>query len=91
MKTKLPEAITTVEEAKAFITDLFNNGEGYHPEDDAFDVIWTSSNPTIVEKMQLNKLMADIYDLPGNEDYRNMVFDPCGLFCDLSNPNWRDE
>lgn len=38
MKTNLPAAITTIDEAKAFLTELHANGESYHPEDDAHDV-----------------------------------------------------
>lgn len=38
MKTTLPESIATVDEAKAFITELYNNAELYHPEEDANEV-----------------------------------------------------
>lgn len=40
MKTTLPTAINTIEEAKTFLTELNTNGEAYHPEDDAHDIIW---------------------------------------------------
>lgn len=37
IKTTLPEHITTLEEAKAYLTDLYKNDEIYHPDDDAAD------------------------------------------------------
>ena len=64
MKTTLPSKITTVEEAKAFLTDLFNNHESYNPIDDAHDIDWTTCEPTTEEKDILNDLMHDIYELP---------------------------
>ena len=72
MKTNLPKEIRSVEHAKAFLTELFGNDEGFHPEDDATDLIWSipaEQIPTMDECKQLNKLMDDIYDLGG--------FDPC--------------
>jgi hypothetical protein len=57
MTTSLTLRISTVEEAKSLLLALFNNGEAFHPEDDATDIdIFTHS-----EGEQLNKLMADIY------------------------------
>ena len=38
MKTKLPEKISTVQEAKAFLSDLYYNNESYHPEDSAHGI-----------------------------------------------------
>ena len=64
MKTTLPSKITTVEEAKAFLTDLFNNKESYDPIEDAHDIVWTTCEPTDEEMDQLNNLMDDIYELP---------------------------
>lgn len=84
MKTKLPESISTVDEAKAFLLELHTNGESYHPEDDAHDIIWGScEEPTPDECDQLNKLMDDIYSLPDIGTYPNLTFDPCGYFIDL--------
>lgn len=40
MKTDLNIEITTPEEAKNYLTELFKNDEIYHPEDSAFDVEW---------------------------------------------------
>jgi len=63
MKTKLPSQIKTVEEAKAFLTELLKNRESYDPADDALDVNWCMpeiERPTVQECEQLNKLMDDI-------------------------------
>lgn len=82
MKTTLPTEIKSIEEAKSFLTDLFNNNEGFHPEDDANDVIWNlpeEEKPSKEDCDKLNELMGNIYDLEGNEDYQNMAFDPCGF------------
>lgn len=95
MKTKLPEQITTVEEAKAFLTELHKNGESYHPEDDANDIVsGIGTHPGLhlfnqEEGDKLNKLMNDIYDIPGNQDIHKMVFDPCGFLLDLDKKPYR--
>lgn len=88
MKTKLPDSIKTVEEAKAFLTELHNNGESYHPEDDAVDIEWGEGvePPTAAEAFHLNSLMYDIYHLPGNIGPTPMEFDPCGFYLDLLYP-----
>ena len=81
MKTILPTGITTIEEAKRLLTDLLNNGESFHPEDDASDLV---GDPfTAEEATQLNKLMEDIYNLKGNESHHKMIFDPCGFLLEL--------
>lgn len=76
MKTVLPVAITTIEQAKAYLTDLYNNGEAYHPEDNAHSIAWSLPvQPTTDEREQLNKLMNDIYALKR--------IDPCEFILDL--------
>lgn len=78
MKTKLPESITSVEEAKQLLTDLHNNNEEFHPEDSAFDIDWQTTEVTDEEKSQLDKLMNDIYSLPDTWSINNPEgFDPC--------------
>lgn len=95
MKTQLPEAITSVDEATRFITELYNNNESFHPEDDAFDIIWETTEVSDTEKHQLNKLMNDIYNLPEAWSKDNPEgFDPCAVYMDLlekSNPELFDE
>lgn len=77
MKTQLPEEITTIEAAETFLTDLHNNGEAFHPEDDAHEIIWhLETPPTAAECDQLNKLMEDIFKLDG--------FDPFEILMKLS-------
>jgi len=79
MNTRLPIKIETIEGAKQFLTELNNNDEIYHPEDDAHDVDWTNTiEPTNEEKDQLNKLMDDIYNLPEVWSPTNPKgWDPC--------------
>ena len=105
MKTKLPTAITTIEEAKAFLKELNSNCEAFHPEDDAEDIgDWLGINddaesPTAEECKQLNKLLKDIFYLEGNvapffetDGYKcwdGMKFDPCGYLLDLGHEEER--
>lgn len=87
MKTTLPVSIKTVEEAKAFLTALHANGEAYHPEDDAHRVDWHATEViTNGDCEQLNRLMKDIYNLPGNDGRHceRMIFDPCEFVTDLN-------
>ena len=89
MKTQLPQSINSIEEAKAFLAALHSNNEQFHPEDDAHEIEWLTIEdenncPTVSECDQLNKLMNDIYNLPGNNDAQNMAFDPCGYLLDLA-------
>lgn len=81
MKTTLPTEITSVDAAKSLLTDLYNNGEAFHCEDDANDCL--AGIATKDEGDLLNKLMNDIYSLSGNEDASNMAFDPCGFLLSL--------
>lgn len=70
MKTVLPLYIKTVAAAKKFLTDLINNDEVYHPEDDA-DTIYQGTKKLFLKREadQLNNLMTDISKLKN--------FDPC--------------
>jgi hypothetical protein len=84
MKTILPQAITTVQEAEAFLQDLIDNNEVYHPEDDAHDIIWNDCTASSSEECdQLNKLMDDIYNLEGD-------YDPCAYIMDKTNPYYEN-
>ena len=74
MRTKLPEKISTIEEAQAYLTELFNNNEHYHPDDDAHDIIWHVSDPPTPEECdQLNKLMVDIFNLTHFDQYEFLL------------------
>ena len=91
MKTKLPQSIGTIGEAKEFLKELCDNNEQYHPEDDAHDIEWKTElvgdYPTKEERDQMNKLMNEIYALKGNEDPERMIFDPCEFIMDCKGFN----
>lgn len=74
MKTQLPESISNIKEAEKFLAELINNGEIFHPEDNAHEINWSCEPPTFEECDHLNKLMEDIYTLEN--------FDPCGYIID---------
>lgn len=74
MKTILSQAITSVQEAENFLTTLYNNGESFHPEDDAHDVIFPGTQPYIAECDKLNSLMEQCFALD---------FDPCEFLDNL--------
>lgn len=84
MKTILPAEITNVEEAKQLLKALYNNGETFHQEDDCHTIVWTTTNPTPAECDLLNKLMNDIYNLPGNDgECIPKLFDLCRYLLEL--------
>jgi hypothetical protein len=85
MKTIIPETISSIEEAEKFLTDLHNNGETYHPEDDAHMIDWETVEVSDQEKDALNNAMIDIYNLPGNDGRHDssIIFDPCGFLLSL--------
>lgn len=86
MKTRLPVRISSILDAQVFLKALYTNGEAYHPEDDALNIDWDCDpRPTVDEQMRLNLLMADIYNLPGNDGRHcePMVFDPCTFLLEL--------
>lgn len=80
MKTKLPAKIASLTEAEMFLEQLYINNESFHPEDDAFEIVWRGKTPSKKELKQLNNLMADIYNLPETESGK---FDPCGFLLDI--------
>jgi len=73
MKTNLNIEIKTEYDAVQFLNELCQNGEEYHPEDDAMDVQWNSCEdpPTAEEMAKLNELMAQVY--------ANTDIDPCEI------------
>ncbi len=77
MKTTLPKKIETVEEAQNFLLALRANGESYHPEDDAAQIVNGKTGKdmfTKAEAKKVNTLMAQVHALKG--------FDPCQLLLD---------
>ena len=84
MKTKLPISIKTKIEAEKFLKELHDNGEVFHPEDDAHDISWNGVNVSKKEADQLNKLMKDIYNIPEMSNYpNNKEWDACGFLLKL--------
>jgi len=77
MKTILPESITTVEEAKAYLDQLCLNSEAYHCDDPARDC-FDADECTDAEAEKMDELMQQIFVLIGNPDHTNvpMLFDP---------------
>lgn len=73
LKTELPDSITTIEQAKKYLTDLHNNGEDYHPDGSAEDCL-DVNKPTA---KQMDKLMDQVCGLQNND------FDACGFLLDL--------
>lgn len=73
---QLPTEIETVAQAIAFMDILIAEQLVYHPEDDAIDCL--SGLISKAQARQINKLMDDIWELPGNEDRAvRATFDPC--------------
>lgn len=85
MKTKLPTEIKSIDEAKKFLSDLYVNGEVYHPEDDAHDIVWNflpeSDVPTGEECDRLNKLMGQVYGIG---------LDPCEFVNELNSNIYKE-
>jgi ferredoxin-thioredoxin reductase catalytic subunit len=82
MKTVLPHDIKTVAAAKLLLSTLHKNGESFHPEDDATKLVGDIF--TKDEGKHLNRLMCDIYNLPGNDGrHKDMLFCPCQYLNDL--------
>lgn len=79
MKTKLPNTIESVEEAKSFLTELYNNGEGFNPEDGALNIEFeyndNTAKPTWSECLQLDRLM----------DMCELYLDTCEFLLELFN------
>lgn len=77
MKTKLPKRITSKVGAVAFLTSLHTNGEAFHPEDDAFKIVWQdqANAPNLHECRHLNTLMRQC----------RKVVDPCEILVNLLN------
>lgn len=82
LKIKLPDTIQSADQARQFLDLLYDNRLSYHPEDSAHNVQWSlpaSELPTHEECEQLDRLMADIYMMEGNNgDHANPKFCPCG-------------
>lgn len=76
MRTTLPIEINSIQDAEKFLKELNDNGEAYHPEDDAFDIVWNGTEPVENEKTHLNELMDQCYEF-------GTSFDPCEYLLSL--------
>lgn len=82
MKTNINITISNSEEAKNFLTELYNNNEAYHPEDSAQNIIDYKTGENIftnIEAFHLDELMNSVYE--------HADFDPCELLMDLGYGN----
>jgi len=78
MKTNLNLILETPGQAAAWLIELVKNGEDFHPDDDAFSIVWSCDEPTDDEKSQLNSLMNAVHGL---------VSDPCQIMIDYEKSN----
>ncbi len=68
--------IESAEDAREFLSLLFADDLGYHPEDDARDIVYSSGNLetsflfTVAEAQQINKSMNKVW---------LHLDDPCGF------------
>jgi hypothetical protein len=77
MKTPIPEKITSVLEAKAFLKALHLNGEAFHPEDPAAEIIDYRTRQRLFtdeEAAKIEKALEQVYL------YMN---DPCEYYLNL--------
>lgn len=74
MKTNLEIKIDTPKDAKRFLANLHRNGESFHPEDDAHEIVWKTCSPSFDEREKLNDLMDKVH---------NFNFCPCGYLLGL--------
>jgi hypothetical protein len=80
LKTVLPAKITTIEQAKQYLTDLYNNSESYHPEDSASDCLDIDAETGA----KMDELMEQVYGFFSDD------FDPCGFLLHLD-PDYKME
>lgn len=67
MNTNLPSQITSIQEAKAFLSGLHSNGESYHPEDSALSNNWGCEEPLDEYKDTAITLLQTLSDAAGAE------------------------
>jgi ADP-dependent phosphofructokinase/glucokinase len=65
LKTNLPEQINSIEDAKKYLTDLYNNGEIYHPDDEVADCL----DVDFATGEKMDKLMDRIFELSKGTDF----------------------
>jgi hypothetical protein len=77
MKTRIPSKFISRKQAEKFLQRLHENGESFHPEEDAHDIINYKGEPlfTDAEARKMNLAISRIYEFKG--------FDPCEFLNDL--------
>ena len=71
MKTKLPKSISNKQEATELLKKLNDNLESFHPQDNAFDIIDSTTNERLFTKeeaLQLNYLMMECHNFCDPEE-----------------------
>jgi hypothetical protein len=66
MTTKLPTQLTNESEVVNFITELYNNGEFFHLDDNAEDIISNVTNERLFtdsEAEKINELLNQAFDI----------------------------
>lgn len=65
MKTSIPQQINDMNEVRSFLKALYDNGESYHPEDPAADIIGNDDKAlfTKEEADKLDATMTRIYEI----------------------------
>lgn len=70
LKTNLPNTIASYSEAFAFLKELYDNQEAWHPEDSPHDIdLFTKEDAD-----KLEELIQQIYEL---------AIDPCDIYCTI--------
>jgi hypothetical protein len=82
MKTNLNRVIESEQDALEYLWELYDNGEAYHPEDDASDIVYRSTDiqPNEDEIEQLNSLMECVY---------MYIYDPCEILLKWINGDYK--
>lgn len=75
LKTTLPEQITSLAEAKAYLIELHKHGEHYHPEDRAADCL---NGLHEQDAHHMDFLMEEVYTY-----FNEAGLDPCKFLLDL--------
>lgn len=84
MKTKLPEKLETAEQVEAFLRELHANGEFFHLDDDAREIInLQTKEPVFTEEegTKINLLLeqasaiCQVWDLPVISEIHNTLID----------------
>lgn len=86
LKTILPSYLDNLEQAKQYLSDLYNNNESYHPDDSAGDCL--DIDDETAEKMDL--LMDRVFELAQGTDF-DVYFFILGLDPEYKPENFPDD